>query len=257
MDQALSWMRVRDEPTPVAAGTSAAGRATTRIPSRILRTGQPERRCVVLDLAPTSPMGLRLAEALTAACDRELGFAGRHEAFTSQVAESAAIVVACDSPDDLVARIAGWRIASPQLAVIVALEQVNGSMLRALVAAGICDFVVAPFDAQQLRARIDAAIARAMTDTVRGQTSEWPLLVGSTMACEESFRQIKSRIVASFERGYIEGLLRRSAGNISQSARMARKNRRAFFELIRKHDIDVTGFREAELPAAEGAPGRR
>jgi DNA-binding NtrC family response regulator len=61
-----------------------------------------------------------------------------------------------------------------------------------------------------------------------------------------SFRTAKARVVHEFERGYLERLLRAHRGNISQAASSARKNRRAFFELIRKHRIDVEVFRGFE-----------
>jgi two-component system response regulator GlrR len=68
--------------------------------------------------------------------------------------------------------------------------------------------------------------------------------VCSAMPCDaESFRHAKARIVNDFERHYIERLLAISGGNIAQAARSAKKNRRAFFELMRKHGIDAERFR--------------
>ncbi len=58
-----------------------------------------------------------------------------------------------------------------------------------------------------------------------------------------SFRQAKARAVEAFERGYLENLLAQCGGNISRAARSAQKNRRAFFELMRRHDIDADRFR--------------
>jgi DNA-binding NtrC family response regulator len=60
---------------------------------------------------------------------------------------------------------------------------------------------------------------------------------------DESFQSAKARLVSDFERHYIERLLARSGGNIAQAARSAKKNRRAFFELMRKHGIDAKQFR--------------
>jgi DNA-binding NtrC family response regulator len=54
-----------------------------------------------------------------------------------------------------------------------------------------------------------------------------------------SFREAKVR----FERGYVEELLMAHGGNISHAAREADKNRRAFWELIRKYNIDAGRFR--------------
>jgi two-component system response regulator GlrR len=60
---------------------------------------------------------------------------------------------------------------------------------------------------------------------------------------QESFKAAKSRAVAQFERKYIEGLLIANQGNISRAARAAGKNRRAFWELIRKHKIQGAGMK--------------
>jgi two-component system response regulator GlrR len=55
----------------------------------------------------------------------------------------------------------------------------------------------------------------------------------------ESFQETKNRMVEQFEKTYIKGLLLSSHGNISRAAQAAQKNRRAFWELIRKHHISV------------------
>jgi len=59
-----------------------------------------------------------------------------------------------------------------------------------------------------------------------------------------SFQEAKARAIARFERGYLEELLATFGGNITRAARAAQKNRRAFWELIRKHDIDARRFRD-------------
>ena len=63
----------------------------------------------------------------------------------------------------------------------------------------------------------------------------------------ESFQKAKARAVARFEADYIRDLLLAHQGNISRAAKAADKNRRAFWELIRKHGIDVRSFRPAPL----------
>lgn len=64
----------------------------------------------------------------------------------------------------------------------------------------------------------------------------------------ESFRVAKARTVEAFEKSYIERLLSLNAGNITRAALDAKKNRRAFFELMRKHDITPERFRREVLP---------
>jgi len=58
-----------------------------------------------------------------------------------------------------------------------------------------------------------------------------------------TLQQAKTRMIADFEKQYIENLLHAHNGNISEAATVAGKNRRSFWELIRKHNIDVRHFR--------------
>ncbi len=60
-----------------------------------------------------------------------------------------------------------------------------------------------------------------------------------------SFRHAKDEVVRQFERVYIEQLLFTFEGNVTHAAREAKKNRRAFFALIRKHGIEPGRFRPA------------
>lgn len=73
---------------------------------------------------------------------------------------------------------------------------------------------------------------------------EIDLMQPDSNLAEGSFQAAKARMVERFECSYISSLLSSCGGNISQAARMARKNRRAFWELIRKHNIDVQRFKE-------------
>ena len=61
--------------------------------------------------------------------------------------------------------------------------------------------------------------------------------------CKMSFKEAKANVVNEFERSYIERLLLSYHGNISKAAQGAQKNRRAFWQLIRKHHIDVRTFK--------------
>ncbi len=61
----------------------------------------------------------------------------------------------------------------------------------------------------------------------------------------ESLQEVKARQIAQFEKSYIQGLLRACSGNISRAALVAQKNRRAFWQLIQKHHIDVSRFKSS------------
>jgi DNA-binding NtrC family response regulator len=65
-----------------------------------------------------------------------------------------------------------------------------------------------------------------------------------------SFKRAKAEAVSRFEQSYIENMLATYHGNISQAAAAARKNRRAFWELMRKHGIRAEPFRQESIRAA-------
>jgi two-component system, NtrC family, response regulator GlrR len=58
-----------------------------------------------------------------------------------------------------------------------------------------------------------------------------------------SFQEMKARVVSQFEADYIQNLLTAYRGNITQAAQAAQKERRTFWELMRKHKIDVQKFK--------------
>lgn len=63
----------------------------------------------------------------------------------------------------------------------------------------------------------------------------------------DSFQSAKSRVVEKFERNYLERVLVAHSGNVTHAAKAAQKDRRAFFELMRKHDMAPQNYRVAPL----------
>lgn len=59
-----------------------------------------------------------------------------------------------------------------------------------------------------------------------------------------SFKAAKAALVEDFERRFVTNALERNDGNIAMAARYADKHRRAFWALMRKHDIDALDFRQ-------------
>jgi len=59
----------------------------------------------------------------------------------------------------------------------------------------------------------------------------------------QTFQAAKRRVVDAFERSYIEHLLLVCGGNITHAAEAAGKNRRAFWQLVRKHGVDAGRYR--------------
>jgi DNA-binding NtrC family response regulator len=62
----------------------------------------------------------------------------------------------------------------------------------------------------------------------------------------ESLQEAKAKEIARFEKSYIQGVLSICRGNITKAAQVAQKNRRAFWQLIQKHGIDVQRFKSAD-----------
>jgi DNA-binding NtrC family response regulator len=67
--------------------------------------------------------------------------------------------------------------------------------------------------------------------------ADWPAAAQSLTALGGNFRDERARAVAAFERSYIEEMLRRAAGNVTQAARLAGKDRRVFGRLMKRHNI--------------------
>jgi len=86
---------------------------------------------------------------------------------------------------------------------------------------------------------LENVIQRAAILSTHGSiTSEDICLPASAPApSEASFQSLKARAVAEFEVSYIRQLLATSGGNITKAASSAKKNRRAFWQLMRKHRI--------------------
>jgi DNA-binding NtrC family response regulator len=100
-----------------------------------------------------------------------------------------------------------------------------------------------PGNVRELEHVIERAVAFASHQTICGRDLTLPC--GESNGRQESFQEMKARAVAQFEKACIQGLLLAHQGNINKAAQAAKKNRRAFFELMRKHRIDARQFRSA------------
>jgi DNA-binding NtrC family response regulator len=109
-----------------------------------------------------------------------------------------------------------------------------------------------PGNIRELENVVQAAVALCQGSTI--ESRHLPALDAGGGA-PVSFRAAKAEAMSRFERGYIVQLLRACKGNISQAARAAQKNRRAFWELIRKHGIDPREYLD-EPAGQRKSPGR-
>jgi DNA-binding NtrC family response regulator len=94
-----------------------------------------------------------------------------------------------------------------------------------------------PGNVRELEHVVVRAVVLCTQTSIRDEDIFLPMR--DAAASQESFQGAKNRIIAEFEKSYVERALLMSHGNISRAARAAKKSRRAFWELIRKHHIDV------------------
>lgn len=173
--------------------------------------------------------------------------------------------------------------------VVVISQQLTAPALSDLYAAGVSDFVRDPLCLEELRMRLERALTpRHYNDATLksskqvaegtgsyGQLPSATALINTDEFCssilkrsgneidafavasatrsatsKESFRMAKSKLIAHFEKAYITAALGKHAGNIAMAARAAQKHRRAFWALMRKHEIDAQPFRSAYCPKA-------
>lgn len=59
----------------------------------------------------------------------------------------------------------------------------------------------------------------------------------SSKPSSDNFRDARARALEAFERAYIEEKLRETGGNITRASRLAKKDRRAFGRLMKRHNI--------------------
>src|SRR3546814_6601292 len=179
---------------------------------------------------------------------------------------------------------AGGVVNTPIMALVRGLQ---AAALNDLYSLGLADFIREPLCVDELRARVEhlldtrryhnaqvlgtsalseglagyGTVARdaakagqdALCATIleRSGMAREAFAIASASRCATSrvsFRTAKSQIIERFERAYITAALGRQSGNIAMAARRAQKHRRAFWALMRKHEIAAAHFRREPAP---------
>jgi two-component system, NtrC family, response regulator GlrR len=91
-----------------------------------------------------------------------------------------------------------------------------------------------PGNVRELQNVLTRAIVFSDHDSIEPSDLDLP---DSFAAEEQSFQAMKSRAVRRFEHDFLATVLRAHDGNITRAASAAKKNRRAFWQLLRKHGL--------------------
>lgn len=174
-------------------------------------------------------------------------------------------------------QLAQFTLNTPVFAYVTDLK---AAALNDLLTLGVTDFLCSPFGLEELRIRTHMVKRQRLAAMALGESSQAqylamdPAFIGAGVCEEEdqlcvsflhdggatleamvaavatrlavskeSFKQAKAIVVDRFEQAYIRTALARSAGNIAMAARSVQKHRRAFWALMRKHNIDAEAFK--------------
>ena len=110
-----------------------------------------------------------------------------------------------------------------------------------------------PGNVRELHNALYRAVAMAMSDVLESPDIDLPEHDPSVAVTtfvpkevvatdQDGFQAMKAKVIDEFERAYLYQILSSHRGNISQSARAAQKERRAFQRLLHKHGLDRRDF---------------
>jgi DNA-binding NtrC family response regulator len=106
------------------------------------------------------------------------------------------------------------------------------------IAAAALDSIAAyrwPGNVRELENVLTRALVFSEGAEIQAEDLSLPIAPGKSG--DESFRTQKARVIRDFERAYLQTMLERHGGNITHAAQAADKNRRAFWQLLRKHGL--------------------
>ncbi len=101
-----------------------------------------------------------------------------------------------------------------------------------------------PGNVRELEHLIERAVA--LSDQAMLDASMLAVPGSEKVLPQESFHAAKAKAVARFEKMYLQQILTAHHGNITKAAQIAQKNRRAFWQLLRKHGLHVQNPKGAD-----------
>jgi DNA-binding NtrC family response regulator len=118
-----------------------------------------------------------------------------------------------------------------------------------------------PGNVRELENVIQRAFVLAQTEIL--DSKDFSVGIPEANPADTSFQTLKARLIDEFEQAYLRRVLRAHAGNITKAAQSAGKDRRAFWELMRKHQIGARSgvprqdslVRQRGDPAGQISPG--
>ena len=95
-----------------------------------------------------------------------------------------------------------------------------------------------PGNVRELENWVHREVLMADSQTIHAVPTGASELQETASGVTSSFQQAKAEALRAFERDYALGVMRQAGGNVTQAARLAGKERRAFGKLIKKHGIN-------------------
>jgi DNA-binding NtrC family response regulator len=103
-----------------------------------------------------------------------------------------------------------------------------------------------PGNVRELEHTVERAAALSSRAVI--ESADITLSKGDALVNHVSFKAAKAKVVAEFERTYLQALLMAYNGNVTRAAEAANKDRGALCQLLRKHHIDANNFRDPDQP---------
>jgi two-component system response regulator GlrR len=100
-----------------------------------------------------------------------------------------------------------------------------------------------PGNVRELENWVHRELLMAEGPTICAAPSASPLEEYTANKAMSSFQQAKAAVLHAFEHDYAMEVMRQAGGNVTQAARLAGKERRAFGKLVKKHGIDPTNMK--------------